>query len=317
VLWLCGSSSLSLWTVLLSSVVYGVIGGLSVGAWQQLILRTVRPDQRPSLFAVRYLFANILGLAIASLVGPILARWPGSDGYALLHVIAFAGAMIAYRLLMAVREPPAVQPPPVDERGFFENLRGVPALFASDRRLSGYLGAVVLVNSQFLLMGFLAVHALQTLGQGHSYVGAMTSAQMLGAVAGSFVAARVGRRCCSRTLLVASRLLLLGVALGAMLATGDYAFRVLFAMYGAATWVNLVGHNTLTLELLPSARRSTVLAVFSLVQVPSMLIAAELGAWLWQTGVSFNWIAGLSALGITASLVSLLPGSPSLVHQQS
>jgi MFS family permease len=317
VLWLCGSSTLSLWTVLLSSVVYGVIGGLSVGAWQQLILRTVRPEQRPSLFAVRYLFANILGLAIASLVGPILERWPGSDGYAVLHVIAFSGAMIAYRLLMAVREPAAAQPPHVGERGFFENLRGVPALFASDRRLSGYLVAVVLVNSQFLLMGFLAVHALQTLGQGHSYVGAMTSAQMLGAVAGSFVAARVGRRYCSRTLLVASRLLLLGVALGAMFAAHDYAFRVLFAMYGAATWVNLVGHNTLTLELLPSARRSTVLAVFSLVQVPSMLVAAELGAWLWQAGVSFNWIAGLCALGIAASLLSLLPGSPVLARQQS
>jgi MFS family permease len=316
VLWSCGSSALSLWTVLLSSVVYGVIGGLSAGAWQQLILRTVRAEQRPSLFAVRYLFANVLGLAVAGLVGPILARWPGSGGYALLHLIAFAGAMLAYRLLMAVREPPPVQVPVVEERGFLENLRGVPALFASDRRLSGYLVAVVLINSQFLLMGFLAVHALRTLGQDHSYVGTLTSAQMLGAVAGSFVAARVGRRYCSRTLLVAARLLLLGVALGAMVATGDYAFRVLFAMYGAATWVNLVGHNTLTLELLPPARRSTVLAVFSLVQVPSMLLAAELGAWLWQADVSFNWIAGLCALGITASLVSLFAVSPALAHQQ-
>jgi MFS family permease len=316
VLWQCGSSALSMWTVLLSSVVYGVIGGLSVGAWQQLILRTVTPEQRPSLFAVRYLFANILGLGVASLVGPILARWPGTRGYALLHLIAFGGAMIAYRLLMAVREPAAALPPVAPQRGFFENLRGVPALFASDRRLSSYLFAVVLVNSQYLLMGFLAVHALSALGQDHSYVGTLTSAQMVGAVAGSFVAARVGRRCCSRTLLIASRVLLLGVALGAMVATGDYAFRILFAMYGAATWVNLVGHNTLTLELLPPARRSTVLAVFSLVQVPSMLIAAELGAWLWQSGVSFNWIAGLCALGIAASLAGLLPSSPVLARQQ-
>src|SRR5688572_22380457 len=104
-LWCCGSSALSMWTVLLCTIVYGVIGGLCVGAWQQLILRTVRPEKRSALFATRYLASNVIGLGVASLVGPILAFWPGTDGYAILHLMAFAGAMLAYRLLMAVREP--------------------------------------------------------------------------------------------------------------------------------------------------------------------------------------------------------------------
>jgi len=317
VLWSCGSGALSLWTVLLCTVTYGVIGGLSVGAWQQLILRTVRPEKRSALFATRYLASNVIGLGVASLVGPILASWPGTEGYAILHVMAFAGAMLAYRLLMAVREPRGSSPPPAEERGFFENLRTVPALFAADRRLPSYLWAVALVNSQYLLMGFLAVHALDTLHVAHSYVGVLTSAQMVGAVAGTFVAARASNLCRSRTLLLGARLVLLAVALGALFATHDYAFRCLFALYGAATWVNLTGHNTMTLELLPPARRSTVLAVFSLVQVPSMLLAAELGAWLWQAHVPFRWIAGLTALGVAASLIPLLPGSPVLARQQS
>jgi MFS family permease len=317
VLWCCGAGPLSAWTVVSSYLVYGIIGGLSVGAWQQLILRTVRPDQRSALFATRYLVSNVLGLGVASFVGPVLARWPGTHGYAILHAIAFAGAMISYRLLMAVREPIAPAPPPIEVRSFLQNLRGVPALFATDRRLCGYLWAVVLVNSQYLLMGFLALHALRTLREAQSYIGTLTTAQMVGAVAGTFIAARFGSRSGSRTLLVAARLLFLGVAVGAVFATRDYAFRLLFAMYGAATWVNLVGHNTMTLSLLPSARRSTVLAVFSLVQVPSMLLAGEAGAWLWHAGVSFNWIAALSALGIAGSLISLLPNSPVLVRQQS
>lgn len=316
-LWLWGSGPFSAWTVVSSYVVYGIIGGLSVGAWQQLILRTVRPDQRPSLFATRYLASNVLGLGVASVVGPVLARWPGAHGYALLHLIAFCGAMLSYRLLMAVREPSTPSPPPVERRSFLQNLRGVPGLFAADRRLSGYLWAVVLVNSQYLVIGFLALHALATLQEAPSYIGTLTTAQMVGAVLGTFVAARFGNRCGSRTLLIAARLLFLGVALGALVSTHDYAFRALFAMYGAATWVNLVGHNTMTLELLPPARRSTVLAVFSLVQVPSMLIAAELGAWLWQARVGFHWIAALGALGIAGSLLSLLPSSPVLARQQS
>jgi MFS family permease len=317
VLWVYGAGPLSAWTVLSSYVVYGIIGGLSVGAWQQLILRTVRPDRRPSLFATRYLASNVLGLGVASAVGPVLARWPGTNGYALLHGIAFVGAIISYRVLMAVREPSAPPHPVVEQRSFLQNLRGVPALFAADRRLLGYLWAVVLVNSQYLVIGFLALHALRTLHEAQSYVGTLTSAQMLGAVAGTFIAARFGCRSGSRTLLIAARLLFLGVAVGAAFATRDYAFRVLFAMYGAATWVNLVGHNTMTLELLPSARRSTVLAVFSLVQVPSMFLAGQLGAWLWHAGVSFNWIAGLGALGIGGSLITLLPSSPVLARQQS
>lgn len=317
VLWSCGSRALSMWTVLICTIVYGVIGGLSVGAWQQLILRTVRPEKRSALFATRYLASNVIGLGVASLVGPILAFWPGTDGYAILHVMAFAGAMLAYRLLMAVREPSGSSAPPADERGFFENLRTAPALFAADRRLPSYLWAVALVNSQYLLMGFLAVHALETLHVAHSYVGVLTSAQMVGAVAGTFVAARASSSCRSRTLLIGARIVLLAVALGALFATHDYAFRCLFALYGAATWVNLTGHNTMTLELLPPARRSTVLAVFSLVQVPSMLLAAELGAWLWQAHVPFGWIAGLTALGVGASLIPLLPGSPVLARQQS
>lgn len=316
VLWGCGSAALSLWTVLSCTVVYGVIGGLSVGAWQQLILRTVRPEKRSALFATRYLVSNVVGLGVASLVGPVLQRWPGTDGYALLHAGAFAGTMVAYKLLMAIREPSGGEPAPVEERGFLENLRTVPALFAADRRLPSYLWAVALVNSQYLMMGFLAVHALGALHAPQSYVGVLTSAQMVGAVAGTFVAARAGSLCRSRTLLIGARVVLLVVALGALFATHDYAFRLLFALYGAATWVNLTGHNTMTLELLPPARRSTVLAVFSLVQVPSMLLAAELGAWLWSARVPFGWIAGITALGVGASLIPLMPGAPVLARQR-
>jgi MFS family permease len=306
VLWQFGTGALALWTVLASSLVYGIIGGLSAGAWQQLVFCTVPAAERASLFAWRYLVSNLLALVVGSLVGPALARWPGTRGYAVLHLIAFGGAMLSFRLLMAIREPRTSAFPAPPERSFFQNLREVPQLFAADRRLRRYLSNVILLNSQFLLMGFLALHARNTLGTSDAYIGNLTSAQMLGAVLGTFVAARRGSRHGSRVLLIAARVLMLAVALGALVAHTDLSFRVLFALYGAALWVNLVGHNTLTLELLPPSRRSTVLATFSLVQVPCMLGAAQLGAWLWQAQVSFAWIAGLSALGLGGALVSML-----------
>jgi MFS family permease len=306
-LWWFGSSQIALWTVLLGTVLYGVLGGLSVGAWQQLVAKTVPPAKRSSMFAIRYGAANLVGLLSGALVTVVLARWPGTDGYALLHLFAFAGAVVSYRLLISVREPRGLSLPPVPQHGFWQNLRAVPALFRADSRLGAYLASAVLFNSQYLLMGFLALWARDVLGESEAYVGTLTSAQMSGAVLGTVIAALLGDRHGSRRLLIASRLVLVGVALAAAFAHSDWAFRALFAAYGAAIWVNLAGHNTMTLQLMPSARRSTVLAVFSLVQVPSMLIAAELGAWLWHAQANFAWIAGLSAVGLFGALVTMLP----------
>jgi MFS family permease len=306
VLWHFGSGPLALWTVLASTLAYGIIGGLSVGAWQQLILCTVPASERSSLFAWRYLAANVLALVAGSLVSPVLGHFEGTRGYALLYLVTFIGAVVSYRLLTSVREPPARALVDVVERSFLQNLREVPSLFAADRRLRRYLWTVMLINSQFLLMGFLALHARNVLGAPDAYAGTLTSAQMAGAVLGTFLAARLGQRHGSRKLLIAARILMLGVALGALAADSDWAFRLLFALYGAALWVNLVGHNTLTLDLLPSSRRSTVLATFSLVQVPCMLGAAQLGAWLWQAQLPFAWIAGLSTLGLGGALVAML-----------
>lgn len=306
-LWSFGSGPVALWTVLIGTIVYGILGGLTVGAWQQLVARTVQPQKRSSMFSIRYGLSNVLGLLSGGLVTFVLARWPGTDGYALLHLFAFGGAVVSYRLLMSVREPHAPSLAPLPRHGFWQNLRDVPALFRADSRLGAYLATAVLFNFQFLLMGFLALHARNVLGASEAYVGTLTTAQMSGAVLGTVIAALLGDRHGSRRLLIASRVVLVLVALGAAFADSDLAFRALFAAYGAAIWVNLAGHNTMTLQLVPTGRRSTVLAVFSLVQVPSMLIAAELGAWLWHANVAFAWIAGLSALGLLGALVTMLP----------
>lgn len=310
-LWFFGPGRLALWAVVGGALAYGVIGGLSIGAWQQLIAKTVPPSERPSLFASRYLFSNVLGLAAGALVAVVLTRYPGTPGYALLYCVAFGGATLSYHLITRVDEPPSPPAPPAPARSLLQNLREVPALFGGDRRLRSYLLTAVLVNSQFIFIGFLAIHAQHTLGAHEGYIGTLTTAQMAGAVAGTFLAARLGRRVGSRSLLLGSRALFLVVAVGGLLARDDYAFRALFALYGAALWINLVGHNTVTLELLPSERRATVLATFSLVQVPSMLIASQLGALLWRGG-GFAWVAVASSLGLVAANATAwrLPRSP-------
>ena len=307
VLWWAGDGRFALWTVLAGYLWFGLVGGMGVGAWQQLVAKTVAPRQRPALFASRYLASNLIGLGAGLLVTIVLARWPGDHGFALLHLVALAGCLLSIVLLMQVREHAEAPHPLPHGHGFWRNLREAPALVLGDRDLRLYLLSAVLLGSQYLLVGFLALHARDVLGRGDDYIGTLTAAQMVGAVAGTMFAAWRGNHHGSRSLLLIARGLLLATALGALVAGSDWAFRALFACYGAAFWIALVGNNAITLELLPPARRATVLAVAGAVQVPSMIVAAQVGAWLWHAQVAFAWIAALSALGLLASLLTMLP----------
>jgi len=81
---------------------------------------------------------------------------------------------------------------------------------------------------------------------------------------------------------------------------------VIFGLYGMAFFVNLVGHNTITLALMPERRSSSVLAVFSLALIPSMLGCGELGAFLWQRG-GMAYVAGTAVVGLFAALIAIWP----------
>ncbi len=81
----------------------------------------------------------------------------------------------------------------------------------------------MLVNSQFIFIAFLAIHAQRNWGVGDGYIGTLTTAQMAGAVAGTFLAARLGGRLPSRSLLLWSCAFFLCVAIGGALAQSDYA----------------------------------------------------------------------------------------------
>jgi MFS family permease len=96
-LWFSGRGPVSLWTVLIATTVYGIIAGMSVGAWQQLIAKTVAPEKRSSLFAIRYMASNLIGICASGVVAWALSHWPGSRGYALLYLVAFAGTVLFFR----------------------------------------------------------------------------------------------------------------------------------------------------------------------------------------------------------------------------
>lgn len=306
-LWWLGRREATPWIIAGTPLVAGFLGGLTLTAWQQLFAKTVPAEQRSACFAARFIITSLIGLGAGLGVEAILHHNPGVSGYALLHLCAFIGAALSYVLFTRLREGEAS--PVTDDhatRGFTANLASAHDLIIADKRLGLLLVTLVLGMAQFLVTGFLVVHARQVLDAPESYTGVLTTASMAGGLLANIVAMLWGDAVGAGRLLVASRLLFVVGFVTLPFLAGDWAFRIILAVWNAGYFLNHVAIGTLSLDLLPPERRATTLAIIGLVQVPGMLGFSLLGSWLWSR-VPFPLMCGLGAVIMLAALVVAWP----------
>ena len=190
----------------LAPLASSLAGGLSVTAWQQLVMKTIPVRRRPMLFGLRDVIGCLLGIAAGLVVKWTLEAWPGSTGYALLYLMVFAVLAASYAVFAAVHE--CGRHPPIPERRatLGENVRIIPSLLRADRRYTRYLIAGMLVNGLFIMMPFLAIHAREVTGQPESFLGELVMATMVGAMIGNLVAGQTSARLGCKPALVSSRM---------------------------------------------------------------------------------------------------------------
>jgi MFS family permease len=297
---------LALSLVVAAPLVSGLAGGLTMTAWQQLLMKTVPVRRRASMLAVRNILACLLGIGAGAVVRMVLARWPGTTGYGLLHLGAFVLLCFSYAVFALIRERPDDRPPSEPAADLWANLRLVRPLVRQDRSVRLFLIAQVLGCGLYIIVPFLAIQARSVTGRGESYVGDLLLMQMLGAIVGNLLAAWQGDRWGPRRPMIVGRALMVAMALWAAVAGGDFAFRAIFFLYGLAYYVQNVGQMTMAMEIVPVRRRATVLAVMALVNLPSMLAAAGLCALLRGLQGSFALTALLAAGTLTLSLAAAM-----------
>jgi MFS family permease len=301
------SPTLALAAAALAPLVAGIFCGVSFTAWQQLLIRTIPPKRRSSLFAVRSIICCGLGLFAGWVVRTLLHAYPGPDGYGLLHLCTFGALAASYVVFTMIREP-APAPAPTNARlGLRENLRGIPRLVARDRRLGLYLLSISLMNGIYILLPFLAIHARQAVGRGESYLGDLLIVQMAGAVVGNLLSGYLGDRIGGKIVLLVSRGVFVLVAAWSAVAASDWAFRAIFFAFGLGHFALMIGDKTLALELCPTRQRSTYLAVMAFVKMATMLIATAVSGAIWNGGRRFGLLAALTVATVSASLALLVP----------
>ena len=106
-------------------------------------------------------------------------------------------------------------------------------------------------------------------------LGVLIMAQMVGRILGNVLAGYLGDRGGGKLLLVTARAVLVGVCLGAAFNRSEIGFLAVFALLGFAMVFDQIGSATFSMEMCPSPRRPTYLAMVSTIRLPSMLAAAK------------------------------------------
>jgi hypothetical protein len=303
-----GRPVLVLAAVGLAPLASGIFCGVTVAAWQILLVRTVRPNRFPSMHALRYLTSCVLGLAAGVAVKAVLAAWPGPTGYGVLHMATFGMLVLSYVSFLMVREgpPPAEAPlaggPPP---GLLENLRAAAALVRRDRRLALFVAARSATNGIFIMVPFMAIHAQKLLGKPEAWLGDVLIVQMAGAIAGNLAAGAIGDRRGGKAVTLLAQVVFLGVAAATLAARTDLAWKAVFFAFGFAFYALQVGASALALELCPARGRGTFMAVITFASLPSLLAATGTSALVWNRTGRFDLIAWATLACVAASVVLL------------
>lgn len=284
----------------------GIIGGISLSAWMELIARTIPVHRRASTWAMRAVVTSAIGVVAGETIRRVLTKYPGPVGYGILHLIAFAFLVLSYIVFTAVREISHETRPPAPHQRLAQNLRSIPAMVRSDRCLRNFAAMRILSTGILVMVPFLSIHALNVLQKDDAYLGTLVLAQMIGGMFGNTLAGGIGDTHGSKVLLIAAGLSLTGVCLAAVVCTSEPAFMAIYFFFGLGTSTGRVGQSTLAIEISPVERRPTYMAFLTTVFFPSMLIAAGLSAVMRQAFNSFWPMAIVAAAMQIGSLLFLM-----------
>lgn len=292
--------------VVLTPVLAGIAGGLSVTAWQQLVARCIPEHRRASLFATRYIVTCILGVIAGFTVKFLFAHCSPLSTYATLHLITLALLMVSFFVFLATREP-ASPAPAVHTLTLLENLTLMPRLIASDPTFRRYLWSRMLRNGTLILTPFLAIYARDHLHQPESFLGILLMSNMIGSIIGNLWAARLGDRVGGKIPSQLALVLYILAAAWSIIAGTRVEFTLIFALIGMAFYVGEVGAFTLMLEILPQRNRATYLAITVLANVPAVILAGWISSAIWKHTGGITLLAAMTIVVLVSSMLLLHP----------
>jgi MFS family permease len=297
---------MALWSVALAPLVSGFIGGLTLGAFWQLVAKVLPERKRSSSLAFRNLIATLLGFLGGMVVKGVLAQWPGFEGYALLYFLQFLLLMASFAAFMSIRELP--NPAAIDENDVLREpgWRKLSRIWRSVPAVRGFVRARLFGLGVLVATPFLAIHAREVTGASVDVVGSFVSAQMLGAVVGNLLGGPIGDRKGGRTLSILACSLLCAAMAVAAWSSNIPAFVTAFALIGAGNTMLMNGSNTFQLELFAPQERPAVFGLVSATVFPGYLAAAGAATLVRELGLGFSVAAWTASAVLALAILQYL-----------
>ena len=266
----------------------GIIGGLAMGSWQELLHRTVPAKNRAGMFAARNALAAILGLIVGLLVERILEHFDGMQGYGVLFTCTSVVVFMSYATFWFIKEEPEPDRAQQERIGLWKNIRDAPSVVRSQPGFLLFIVVAVLGTVHALVLPFMAIDACATVDAGDAFVGRLLAAQMFGGLMGNLCAGYMGNRWGGRLpLFIGHALLPLSFVL-LVLSSSEWSFLLCFSLLGLAQFTMMVGQNTLALELAPAKRRATGLSVLRTLIAPMLILMSLSAAWMRDSGLDLS-----------------------------
>lgn len=286
--------------VVLTPVASGLVGGMGVVAWMEMVTRMLPERIRAAGWAARYIMQACIGMGAGAVIHQVLTHMPGQRGYAVLHLIAFAFLFVSWVSQAFMRELPGPRHQHAPIGSYWRYLRGLPGLLAEQPRLLRLIATRFTGMGYLMMVSFLTIHALHTTGRPEADEGIFVSFQNVGTILGSMLAAWLGYHSGGKVLLILSRTICILLCLGVCLTDSFGGFSAAYFVFGFGLFLDRVGDLTLTAELCPPERRSTLQAILGFCNVWSLLLATSLG------GLIHAWHGSFYQVAITAAVFSLV-----------
>lgn len=292
--------------VVLAPLASGLAGGISVTAWREYVAKSIPPDRRASLWAIRFVLGALIGVAAGQGVSYVLGRHEEMQAYGMLHLGVFGAMTLSYVVFAFTREPNLDSTRSHACASFWDYTRNVRHLVRRDRNLRPYLACRALFSGLYVVLPFLSLHTLEVLHMPDEYLGRLLMYQMGGSLLGNTLAGVLGDRYGGRCLMLLSQAGSVLVALGATVLSTPAGFESLFFGLGLAVGFGGVGMPTLDMEMSDFAQRMSYQTVIGFSHLLGMVGAVMIAAVSRRLSTDFETLACIAAAMMIGSLALLL-----------
>lgn len=293
--------------VVLTPVISGLLGGVTVVAWMEMVTRMVPERVRAAGWAVRYIIQAIIGMVAGAVIHQVLTHFENRVAYAWLHLAVFSLLFVSWLSQIFMQEDVHLRPQPRERThsSYLDYLRELPGLLRQHPRLIRLIIARFTGMGYLMVVSFLTIHALDVTGHPKEDMGRFVTCQAVGVVLGSLLASWVGYKSGGKILLQASRIICLALCLWVSVTESFIGFMLAYFVLGFGLFLDRVGDLTLAAELCPQERRSTIQSILGFCNVFALLLATTLGGQIYFWTQSFHAVTAAAALMAILSILIL------------